>query len=329
MRKIIEKINQNMTTINNQTNKDFQSQTVVVTLLGEYFFQQKWFSFCLDSWNLLKSYYPIYVISDGSLTIETKEKLQSLGLNIVPENYLNEIIEQTLNHHSALIYLRQKSNLFKKIIDTSLFFTNKKILYIDSDVLIRKKFILPQNAPSFLFCIDDVLGYGGHWQIPLKYPIVTGLNSGFVYYDPQTINFNYINNIAEHYLLQSKNIWWLEQTCWALLAGKIDNKGIFEGREACIISGLNKRNIKDIKNNKTTYFFRSNRPIKNLETIDSLIGEAAIIHFAGPGKPWIEPIYNKMSFDSEEDVCELQWRRIENANWKEKLFLSLRMAIKG
>lgn len=302
--------------------------TIMVTLLGEYFVNRKWFSLCAETWNLAKLSYPIYILNDGSLTMGSQEKLVSMGFIVTPDTDVNEAVNSVLSNYPVIREMRKKSNLFKKIIDTSVFF-REKILYVDSDVLFKKRFILPNDPPSLLFCIDDVPGYGGSWQVPLRYPIVNGLNSGFVYFNPNIIDLDYLEYICHNYLIMSKNIWWLEQTCWAILAARIQEKGIFEGRDACVISGLNKRTPDEIKLNKTTYF-RRNKSISELENIELLIRDAAVVHFAGPGKRWIEPIYEKIIDNfAEQKVSQLKWQNVENANWKEKLLIGLRMLLKG
>ncbi|WP_066425179.1 hypothetical protein [Anabaena sp. 4-3] len=298
---------------------------IMVSLLGEYFFRQTWFTLCAETWKLAQINQPVYILSDGSLTLDSKAKLADMGLIVLPDKDVNEVVNSTLGKYPGISKLRQQSNLFKKLIDTSLFFPSNRILYCDSDVIFRRRFILPTEVPSFLFCIDDIPGYSGSWQIPIIYPIVTGLNSGFIYFDPGIVDLDYINYISTKYLLKSNHIWWLEQTCWALLAAKIENKGIFEGSDACVISGFKKRTPEEIKFNKTKYF-TLNKKVSDIATIESMIGDASVVHFAGPGKPWIEPIYKKSFYD---DVRELRWKKVENANMKDKLLLGIRMFIKG
>ena len=204
------------------------------------------------------------------------------------------------------------------------------MLYVDSDVLFRSPFKLPVDSPPFLFCIDDVPGYGGSWQIPLRYPIVSGLNSGFILFERTIFNperLGYINTIAQKFLLRSKNIWWLEQTCWAVLAGLLPDKGIFDGKDVCIISGLSKRTPKQIRANRTTFLFGSNQPINDPQKIYNMAGEARVIHFAGPGKSWILPVAEQ--FPLSKNCKELGWLPVTNANVLEKILLTLRMLIKG
>lgn len=305
------------------------NQTIIVTLLGEYLFKKTWFSFCTESWNLAKLPYPIYIINDGSLSIESKEKIASMGFIVAPEIDVNAAVNSILSNYPAIHEIRKKSILFKKIIDTSIFFTHKKMLFVDSDVIFTRRFILPSDAPSLLFCIDEIPGYGGSWQVPLRHPIVTGLNSGFIYFDPAIIDLDYLEYIAKKYFLKTKNIWWLEQTCWALLAGRIQSKGIFEGKDACVIGGFKKRTAAEVRLNKTTYFRRYDG-VSDLKTIESLIGDAAVVHCAGSGKQWIQPIYKKMidNYDHEQ-VSPLQWKQVENASYKERILIGARMAIKG
>ncbi|MDB9376154.1 hypothetical protein [Nodularia sphaerocarpa] len=305
------------------------NQTIIVTLLGEYLFKKTWFPLCTETWNLAKLSHPIYIINDGTLTRESKEKIASLGFILAPEIDINTAVNSSLSNYPAIRELREKSILFKKLIDTSLFFSDKKILFVDSDVVFTRRFILPSDAPALLFCIDEIPGYGGSWQVPLRHPIVTALNSGFIYFEPAILDVNYLDYIAHNYLLRTKNIWWLEQTCWALLAARIKNKGIFEGKDACVIGGLKKRTPAEIRLNQTTYFRRYNG-VYDLQTIELLIADAAVVHFAGSAKTWIEPIYHKIidNYDHEE-VSPLKWKKVENASYKERLLIGARMAIKG
>ena len=303
--------------------------TVMVTLLGEYQFHA-WFNFCASTWHLLKLKNPIYIINDGSLKPKSIESLTKKGFKIFNSQKPVLFLEDILSSFPYLKELRQRNNLFKKILDASILFKNfDRILFVDSDVIFRSPFQLPNDPPSFLFCIDEVPGYGGNWQIPIRYPIVTGLNSGFLYYDPQIVNLDFLEFIASKFFTKSRSTWWLEQSCWALLGGSIKSKGIFDGKDACVISSISKRSPNELKQNKTFYFRRSSKKLESKE-INLLIDSAAVVHCAGPAKPWIEKICSYPIDDLEFKMPKtLNWIPIDNATWFEKIAISIRMMIKG
>lgn len=326
MHKVIQPLkSMHVRPLSNSKNTGF----VPVTLLGQYHFNQPWFPLCASTWPLADFQESVKIINDGTLSQENISELFSKNLIVLDREKCEFLVDEVLAIYPAIRTLRNKSKLFKKIIDTSILFSDRKVLFIDSDVIFRAPFTLPQTLPSLLFCVDEVPGYGGDWRIPLKFPIVTGLNSGFIYFDPKILDIEFLEFIASRFLINSNNVWWLEQTCWALIAGSVSEKGVFCAEDACVISGLLKRSPQELRQNKTFYFRKSSRKLVS-EEVYSLIGSAAVVHCAGPAKPWIAEILEKpLPDEGNKRVRELHWLPVTNANWKEKIFLSIRMKIQG
>lgn len=92
------------------SNSQTAQSPVIVTLLGEYFFNQPWFSICAGTWKLANLPYPIYIINDGTLSIESQEKLTAMGFNVPSLLSVNEQVNSILDNLPAISSLRKQSN---------------------------------------------------------------------------------------------------------------------------------------------------------------------------------------------------------------------------
>jgi hypothetical protein len=151
---------------------------------------------------------------------------------------------------------------------------------------------------------------------------VVGLNGGILLYTPDICDWEFLDEMAKRYLLDIGRPWWLEQTCWALLAGRTDSKGVFDGRDVRNISGLKKRTPKEIKSNVTKWIGSSDTYEKE-STIRRLVEGSRVLHFAGPGKRLMKELELEKNKSSNSKV--LRWNKTDSANIIERFLLSMRM----
>ena len=118
-------------------------------------------------------------------------------------------------------------------------------------------------------------------------------------------------------------MWWTLQSCWAAVAGRTDQKGAFDGRDVCNVSGLSKRTPAEVKDNVTKWIGKS-APVENPSVIEQMVEGASIVHFPGVGKKWIGDF--AVPRDDPDTVHTLRWEPVENANLLERSLLALRMA---
>ncbi len=257
------------------------------------------------------------MINDGTLTENEVNYLSGIAEVFEDETAVSKKLED----YPYTAQIRKSNPLFKKLIDPSILLNNnERILFIDSDVYFRQKVVFPQTLPEAVYCIDDVPGYSGSPLIPLRYPLVTGLNSGIMLYDPKIVDLNRVEYFSKKYFINSEVPWWNEQLCWALLLGKVADKALFQGPEVTILSDYKKRTIQDIQRNKTRYFnFRK----RNYTPQDArmITMESVAIHFAGNGKKWINP---EICFTKDE-IAKLELTKAPNAHIFERLLLATRL----
>jgi len=182
---------------------------------------------------------------------------------------------------------------------------------------------MPEKSPVILYTVGDVSGYRGGPLLPLQHEVTTGLNAGFMYWNPAVCDLGFLNELAEKYLVQIDNMWWTLQSCWAAVAGRAERKGVFSGRDVCNVSGLQKRSPQEVKENKTKWFGQS-APVEDPSVIEEIVEGTSVVHFPGPGKKWIHDFATPR--EGTDQVRTLRWEPVENANLLERGLLALRMA---
>ncbi len=293
-------------------------------MCGSYHANKAWYPQCVSSWDRIRDADQTVILDDGTLTEADQAEIQTRGHTILSLEKVNLTVEDALAPYPALRQLRSKSPLFRKIVDPNILFADEeRVLFMDSDIYVRGAVELPSDAPDLLYTIGDVSGYRGGVLLPLQHPVTTGLNAGFMYWNPSIVELAFLNELAERYLLQIDNMWWTLQSCWAAVAGRTDRKGAFDGRDVCNISGLSKRTPEEVKANVTKWVGQS-APIEDSSVVEKMVDGASIIHFPGVGKKWIDEC--AVPRDDSDDVHTLRWEPVENANVLERGLLALRMA---
>lgn len=278
-------------------------------MCNQYASNQEWFDACVGTW---KNGFPglaKYIYSDGSLSQDLGETIAGrVGGSFHPGIDNSSELKAVLSRYPSIAAQRNRCVFYKRIVDFSLAFRDcEHILCVDTDVACLRPVQLPLNLPDFAFCIDDVPGYSASPRIVFNSKIMTGLNAGFLLFKPALINLDFVEHMTAKYIAHGKIPWWSEQTCWAAIAGELE-KGVrlFSPRSVAIVSGLAKRSLSQIQSNRTTYFARS-RKHHELKAIEEIIGSASVVHFAGQGKPWIQPIMSAVSIqgnvhDSKHEI---------------------------
>ncbi len=293
-------------------------------MCGSYHASKDWYPRCVSSWDRIQETEAIFVLDDGSLTEDDCDLIRQVGHEIIEEKEIEKKVSDKIEPYPALGKMRERSNTFRKVVDTNVLFGGEeKILLVDSDVYVRGKVRVPADAPNFLYVTADVSGYRGRALLPLFHSMVVGFNAGFVFWSPSKVDLEFLNEIAENYLLWVQNEFWTEQSAWSALAGRADSKGAFDGRDVCNVGGLQKRSPQEVKDNVTKWFGRS-IPVEDPSVIEKIVEGTSVVHFPGPGKKWMEDF--AVPRDDADQVRTLRWEPVENANLFERSLLALRMA---
>jgi hypothetical protein len=305
----------------------------LVALCNNYSRKQDWFPLCVGTWKHCLTGIDKYFVSDGTLNSEQKQEIELLsGGKFLNTELYEETINSILKQYPAIDSQRKLCVFYKRIVDFSVYFSNYDyILSIDTDIGITTPVQLPSDLPDFAFCVDEVPGYSAHPFVAFQTRIITGLNAGFLLFRPKNINFDFIELMTQKYISQGKINWWSEQTCWALIAGHLcQDVRVFSPSSVAIVSGTRKRTLNNIKQNKTTYIGKSKK-IEDLQSIEEIIGSAKVIHFAGPGKPWIKPIMGNVSNNNSKQLLHepelLKFEPLPSFPLLEKFMLFLRLLV--
>lgn len=304
------------------------NKIAIVSLCNKHSWKQNWFPLCVGTWHNLLPGVEKFFVSDGSLACEQKREIELLsGGTFIETEEFKESLQTELKKYPAISKQRKLCVFYRRIIDFSIYFKNyEHLLSVDTDIGILSTVQLPSTLPDFAFCVDDVSGYSVDPNVAFQEKIVAGLNAGFLLFRPKIIDFDFIEYVTEKYISKGKINWWAEQTCWALIAANLSsNTAVFSPDSVAIVSGLKKRSFKQIRNNKTSYFKKSVR-LNRLHSVEEIIGNANVIHFGGPGKPWIQPIMGKHKCATFHDRCQIntiEFEPLPNHSILEKFFLFL------
>lgn len=303
------------------------NQIQPVTLCGSRTVNSSWFKKCIESWKNLHNVAEFVVMDDGSLKEKDIKFLESFNLKVISAQEIEQKVIPLLKPYKNLKNMRSKVILYRKLLDpTLLFCSSNRILFVDSDVFFAQPFNIPSDIPDFLFPVDETSGYSGSWHLPIHKDMVWGLNSGFILYRPDQINIDLLDSLVSQYLLLSSCPWWSEQSAWSLIAGMINNKGVFDSQDVRCISGLAKRTTTEIIKGKSKWIGGSNQPIQDTVRLTASVEGATVIHFAGPGKRLIENFANPLP-KSKPSVHSLKWLPIKNASLWERFLLAIRIGI--
>ncbi|MEO1146917.1 MAG: hypothetical protein AAFY26_15140 [Cyanobacteria bacterium J06638_22] len=306
------------------------------SLCNKYSRKQDWFSSCVGTWKQnLCSNIDKFFISDGTLDLEHQKEIEALSGGLFLDiSQFAERLAHVFEKYSAISEQRDRCIFYRRIIDFSFYFEDYDyILSLDTDIGLVAPVQLADGLPDFAFCVDEVPGYSASPDIVFKSKIITGLNAGFLLFRPKIIleNLDFIEEITQRYISKGKIPWWSEQTLWASIAANLcQNVSVFSHDSVAIVSGSEKRSIHDIRSNKTRYF----SPTKKIEDpnhIHRIIGNAKVIHFAGPGKPWIQPVMGKLASELQtlpmQKPHTLKFEPLPPFPPQEKFMLFLRLLV--
>jgi len=312
------------------------AKIAIASLCNKYSQKQNWFPSCVGTWkeNLCPDIDKFFV-SDGTLSTEHQKEIEVMSGGIfLDSSGFAERLSELFKRYPAISKQRERCIFYRRIIDFSVYFEEYDyILNLDTDVGIVKPIQLADDLPEFAFCVDEVPGYSSSPDIVFKSRIITGLNAGFLLFCPKTIlkNLDFIEEVTYRFISKGKIPWWSEQTLWASIAANLcQDVRIFSPNSVAIVSGSEKRSINDVHSNKTRYFSRTKK-IKDQKHIYDIIGNAKVIHFAGPGKPWIKPIMSEyasaLNSSPKKEPHTLLFEPLPPFDLPEKLKLFTRLLI--
>jgi hypothetical protein len=177
--------------------------------------------------------------------------------------------------------------MWKKVLDPLVLCDDEYLLVIDTDVLITRPIGFSSAGPRFVYQCDDVPAYRGSWRLPLRRPMMYSLNAGFMILPPAEVDLDQLEEVTRRYFLNARNTWWTEQSAWSFIMASSGDGGMFDGHDVRTFSGNRKRTPEEVRSNRVK-FFGSSDLIDSREEAMELIRGAAVLHFAGSGKTWID-----------------------------------------
>lgn len=301
----------------------------LVTLCGSWNFSRTWVRPCIASWKKIKNadQEKYFLVPDANLQTDDEEEFKSLNFQVF-RNFEEEF-SAWLGQYPDLKLLREKDLTWRKLLDVSWLMKDKgKIALIDTDVFVSSPCFLPQNNFDIAYMREDIPAYRAHWSIVWKEPMVPAFNAGLVIFNPDDIDFSYLNYLAGKYFLNCKDYWWSEQAAWACIAGKLKNRHLFDGKQVRVISGFKKRTPSEVLNNDFNYFGKRGQ-IKSFEEFKPYLGGSVITHFAGLGKHFFDQ--SVAFFEDEQRHVEpiiINSVQEQTLSFKDKIGIGSRLFLK-
>jgi Zn finger protein HypA/HybF involved in hydrogenase expression len=167
----------------------------------------------------------LVVLDDGSLSTIEIEKLQSSfdDCEVVTKHHRDEIIAEKLKNYPTCYRYRQQVVYAHKIFDAMLCDDND-LIFIDSDVYFKKKFVLPDfnGIPTFMMGRQHAYSFSPLEFLKVKYSIFPYVNTGMFYFPRKQFDLEFIEALLNDKIINKGigRISWLEQTVWAFIAGR-------------------------------------------------------------------------------------------------------------
>lgn len=259
----------------------------MVTMMGERSLADPSVRACVQTWTRARFAERFLVLSDG--TLHDPDRLCELHpqLILIPPKEVECLVADALATRPSLRRMREKSVMFRKIVDIPLWCAKEaSVLYLDTDVFLMKSIELPESSFDLVMGVDDATSYSASWRIATEQGAIPGLNAGFLYFRPSTIDLDFLDYLSSRYFLNCATAWLAEQPLWAILMSRLERSALFDGRDVRVIGGLAKRTREEILRNEFKWL-KKGRICEKPEEITPLLEDCAVAHMAGCGKRWI------------------------------------------
>jgi len=203
-------------------------------------------SFIQNSYDLIR----LEIFEDGTMEDSHIKRIESFLENtvvITKKSREAKILDKLSNYPQCLNF--RKHNVFAyKLLDTMLY-DNNDFFYIDTDIFIIKKFILPDFDVYPIFMKDLQNGYFFEPALFFKIdsPILPYVNAGFSYFPNSLFNLTLVESLfKKHFTTATINHAWAEQTMWAFLAAECEKTYYFNSEQVVLATNnmvINKKAI--------------------------------------------------------------------------------------
>lgn len=302
----------------------------LVTLCGSYNFHHHWVLDCIKSWENIKNLNgEYYIVPDSNLEPHDELQFKNLGFKSFNSSEDKNKIDDFLLKFPSLTKMRNLDVTWRKLLDTTIHLRGAgKVVLIDTDVLVTAPCFLPEGDFEICYMREDIPAYRANWSIVWQELMVPAFNAGLVIFDPDTIDFDFLEYLTKKYFLNCKDYWWTEQAAWACIAGKMSKRLLFDGQQVRVLSGFRKRNLGEVLKNEYNYFGKRGI-LSNFEQFRPFVSGSLIIHFAGLGKSWFTDSLNTLKQNEKsESIFNIEAQQENTLSLKDKILIGTRLFLK-
>jgi hypothetical protein len=289
-----------------------------------------WVNQCVESWKKIKNAQRgYYLLPDSNLKAADESQLQNLGFEVFSSQDKQKAIVDFLKDYPSLSRIREVDVTWRKLLDTTILLRGiGPIVLIDTDVLVVNNCTLPVGNFDICYMREDIPAYRADWKIVWKEKMVPAFNAGMVIYNPDDIDFNYLEYLTKKYFLGCKDYWWTEQSAWACIAGRMERRMLFDGHQVRVLSGFNKRSPSEVLANDYNYFGKRGF-FEHFEQFRPFVPGSSIIHFAGYGKKWFKDSVSMLQDTQRtDDTVQIRASQESTLSLTDKVFIGARLFLK-
>jgi hypothetical protein len=205
---------------------------------------------------------------DGPVTeyfLETINKELNADLNVIKRGESDEFMNEVLRRHPECSKFRHLNVMGLKLLDVMLYKDNTDLMYFDTDIYFLNKVDLQEvlNWQGPVFMEDYHNSYSLRpWDIfPLGKLVLAGrICAGFTKFPAKYFDLDFIEWFLKLYgssRVALRRAYWVEQTCWAALAGRVRNTGVIGKPNFVFPKRMSKR--EDLCGNDAIHFVSTYR----------------------------------------------------------------------
>ncbi|HEU5145934.1 MAG TPA: hypothetical protein VFT90_04430 [Chryseosolibacter sp.] len=173
------------------------------------------------------------IFEDGTITDQDQDKLCSAlpGVVIVYKAERDSVVNEKLVHCPSCMAYRRQSPYAQKLFDVMLMDTSD-LCFIDSDVYFMRRFQFPafSHVPVFIRDGQNAYSFNPAQFMSIRSPIVGRVNTGLFFFPYEYYDLEFLEKLLADARIRKghQRLFWLEQTLWAFLAGRVRTNQFFD-----------------------------------------------------------------------------------------------------
>lgn len=184
------------------------------------------------------------VFDDGTINGDDRRKLSGRldNISVVLKDTRDGVVREKLAPFPHCLAYRDSNPYAQKLFDVMLC-DESDLFFIDSDVYFIRRFSLPDvgHFPVFIRDGQNAYSFNPSQFVNIRFPIIGRVNTGLFFFPFEHYDLHFLERLLADSLIQKgyERIFWMEQTLWAFLAGRVSGCQFFDDAQI----KMSKRNL--------------------------------------------------------------------------------------